>query len=65
MRRGTKPTPTHLRLLQGNPHKRSVNPVEPQPEQIPLPDPPEHLQGHARLEWERAGKVLRRKQSRP
>jgi P27 family predicted phage terminase small subunit len=36
-----------------------VNPIEPQPEQIPVGDPPEHLQGHARLEWERAGKVLR------
>ena len=59
MRRGTKPTPTHLRLLQGNPHRRPVNPIEPQPEQIPLPDPPEHFEGHARLEWERAGKVLR------
>ena len=59
MRRGPKPTPTHLRLLQGNPHKRSVNPIEPQPEQIPVGDAPEHLHGHARLEWERAGKVLR------
>ena len=38
MRRGPKPTPTHLRLLQGNPHKRSVNPIEPQPEQIPVGD---------------------------
>ena len=54
-----KATPTKLRLLQGNPQKRPVNALEPQPEQIPVGEAPEHLQGHARIEWERAGNVLR------
>lgn len=30
--RGRKPKPTHLRLLQGNPGHRSLNPREPRPQ---------------------------------
>jgi|SRR6516225_5635110 len=60
MKRGPKPTPTHLRLLRGNPGLRPVNAREPQPEQLEIvPEAPAHLRGHARDEWERAGKVLR------
>jgi P27 family predicted phage terminase small subunit len=51
--KGRKPTPTHLRLLQGNPGKRPI-PNEPQP-LIPaaLPDPPEFLDAYAAEEWRR------------
>jgi P27 family predicted phage terminase small subunit len=49
--RGPPPTPTHLRLLRGNPGKRPLKP-EPQPEQIPdVPDPPAFLVGFAADEW--------------
>ena len=37
--RGRKPTPTHLKLVRGNPGKRPLNASEPKP-QLTLPSPP-------------------------
>src|SRR6516164_8796584 len=57
-RLGRRPTPTHLRLLQGNPQRRPI-PNEPRPEMVAVvPDPPEHIYGYALAEWRRASKVL-------
>jgi P27 family predicted phage terminase small subunit len=40
--RGPAPTPTHLRILKGNPGKRPLNKAEPKPEKGPV-DPPDWL----------------------
>ena len=59
MHRGTKPKPTRLKLLTGNPGRRALNEREPQPPLPPsLPDPPTHLSRDARKEWRRAGEIL-------
>jgi P27 family predicted phage terminase small subunit len=60
MLRGPRPTPTHLRLLRGNPGKRAI-PEEPEP-QVPAkcPEPPEHLVGYACDEWYRIAPELHR-----
>jgi P27 family predicted phage terminase small subunit len=61
MTRGPRPTPTHLRLLRGNPSKRPVNPNEPKPS-IPeecLP-PPKFLEPYAVEEWQRVAPELHR-----
>lgn len=54
------PTPTHLRLLRGNPGKRPIR-SEPEP-QIPesIPEPPAFLTGHAADEWRRVAPELYR-----
>ena len=51
---GRRPTPTHLRLLQGNPQHRPINKNEPQPT-VPenIPDPPDFITGYAMDEWYR------------
>jgi P27 family predicted phage terminase small subunit len=54
---GRKPKPTHLKLLQGNPGKRPINPNEPKPP-AELPPAPAHLGDVAKEEWERMGKQL-------
>ena len=54
---GRKPTPTRLKLLNGNPGRRPLNRNEPQP-QARLPRAPEHLSEVARKEWKRAGRFL-------
>ena len=48
------PTPTHLRLLQGNPQRRPINKNEPKPE-IPatVPEPPPFVVGYGLDEWHR------------
>jgi P27 family predicted phage terminase small subunit len=52
MKDGPKPKPTHLKLIMGNPGKRTLNRREPQP--IPLmPDPPLELSADALIEWNR------------
>lgn len=53
MRRGPKPQPTNLRLLQGG-TARPTDDQEPRPT-LPtvLPDPPDYLTGYALGEWER------------
>ncbi|WP_297767773.1 phage terminase small subunit P27 family [uncultured Roseovarius sp.] len=50
--RGRKPKPTKLKLLSGTARKHRLNEHEPTPD-LAQPDPPEHLTGAARLEWER------------
>ena len=40
--RGRKPSPTHLKLVKGNPGKRPLNVSEPEPEAV-LPCPPAEL----------------------
>jgi len=61
MRRGTKPKPTRLKLLTGNPGKRALNEREPQPTLVAsLPKPPRHLSADGREEWLRVGDFLLR-----
>jgi P27 family predicted phage terminase small subunit len=51
MPRGRKPTPVHLRVLRGNPHRRPI-PNTPDPEiSADVPEAPNFLYGHARDEW--------------
>ncbi len=50
--RGKKPTPTHLRLVKGNPGKRPLPKNEPKPDLVVPPVPPE-LSDDAKLEWGR------------
>jgi P27 family predicted phage terminase small subunit len=53
------PTPTHLKLLRGNPGKRALPVDEPQPLIPPTcPDPPTFLAGHAADEWWRVAPGL-------
>ena len=49
-KRGPKPKPTALRILEGNPGRRPLNTNEPQPPGG-MPDPPEHIQGRALDMW--------------
>lgn len=51
--RGRKPKPTVLKLLNGNPGKRPINPREPKPEHLSEACPPELEQVDAKAEWER------------
>ncbi len=61
MRPGTRPKPTRLKLMAGNPGKRPLNKREPQPSLLPsLPDPPKHLAREGRKEWVRVGGFLLR-----
>lgn len=55
--RGRKPKPTALRIVQGNPGKRSLPKAEAKP-QVGLPNPPEHLTAEAKREWWRMGRRL-------
>jgi hypothetical protein len=49
---GPRPTPTHLRSLNGNPSHRPINRNEPQPPIPPeRPEPPHFLSPSARDEW--------------
>ena len=54
--RGRKPKPTELKILQGNPGKRTLNKREPRPEGIPTC--PTHLDKAAKAEWRRITKEL-------
>jgi P27 family predicted phage terminase small subunit len=49
--RGRKPTPTVLKLLNGNPGKRPINANEPIPEPLPTDCPPELTASDAIKEW--------------
>ncbi|MFP5513337.1 MAG: phage terminase small subunit P27 family [Alphaproteobacteria bacterium] len=56
---GRRPTPTHLKLVKGNPGKRGINKQEPQPRRA-LPSPPDHLSDAGRLTWGRLTVLLDR-----
>ena len=49
---GRRPTPTHLKVLAGNPGKRPLPVDEPKPE-IKAPEPPDYLCEIALEEWNR------------
>lgn len=55
--RGRKPTPTHLKLLAGNPGKRPLNGREPVPPVV-IPECPEWLDAVAKEEWNRMSVIL-------
>lgn len=55
--RGRKPTPTHLKLVNGNPGRRPVSLDEFRPPAA-VPDCPAHLHGEAKTEWERVTQIL-------
>lgn len=55
--RGRKPTPTHLKLVTGNPGRRPLNKAE-APVKIALPSPPPHLADEAKVEWGRVSEEL-------
>jgi P27 family predicted phage terminase small subunit len=58
---GRKPKPTHLKLLAGKPGHRALPENEPQPAELDaFPDPPAHLSGTARAEWDRTLPLLRK-----
>ena len=57
--RGKKPTPTHLKLVTGNPGKRSLPAAEPAPE-LMIPPVPTDLCDDAKLEWGRVSVELHR-----
>lgn len=61
-KRGRKPKPTNLKLIQGNPGKRKVEETaEPAPEPIPLHmPPPDYLDEAAAAEWKRLAPELQR-----
>ena len=48
---GTKPQPTHLKMVRGNPGKRKLNDQEPQPD-MEMPQPPPMLSAEALTQWE-------------
>ena len=59
MKPGTKPKPTHLKLIEGNRGKRPLNRKE--AKTIPsLPEPPPHLTPDALEEWNRVARLLHR-----
>ena len=58
---GPRPTPTHLKIVRGNPGHRRLNAGEPQPPIPPAPpEPPAFLSGYARDEWHRLAEGLHR-----
>jgi P27 family predicted phage terminase small subunit len=57
--RGRKPTPTHLKLVRGNPGKRPLNESEPKPTRE-RPSAPAHLSDRAREAWGYVSGVLDR-----
>ena len=60
---GPRPTPTHLKVLRGNPGHQRLNRNEPEP-QVPteVPEPPPFLEGYGCDEWYRIGTELHRLQ---
>lgn len=57
--RGRKPTPTHLKLVNGNPGKRAIKRREAKPPPSE-PTPPAHLSDDAKVEWGRVMSHLMR-----
>lgn len=56
-KQGRKPKPTHLKLLAGNPGKRTLNAGEPKP-RASIPRCPSHLSPEAKAEWKRMARRL-------
>lgn len=54
---GRKPKPTALKVLEGNPGKRSLNTKEPKPKSS-APKCPTWLEAEAKKEWRRMSKQL-------
>ncbi len=52
--RGRKPVPTALKLLRGNPGKRTLNRQEPKPGELAADCPAELVDDVARAEWVRS-----------
>ncbi len=59
---GRKPTPTKLKLLRGNPGKRSLPKNEPKPAPVVSLEPPFHLSDDAKLYWRDLAPMLARLQ---
>lgn len=59
-RRGPAPTPTKLRLLKGNPGKRTIRKDEPAPPPVAAGSAPSYLAGLALEEWNRVEPELRK-----
>ncbi len=57
MKPGTKPKPTHLKLVTGNPGKRTLNRKEAKTKAA-IPAPPQHLTTDAVVEWNRVATDL-------
>lgn len=57
MKSGPPPKPTALKLIEGNPGRRRLNPDEPRPDVV-APECPEHLTADARDEWNRIVPLL-------
>ena len=55
--RGRKPKPTAVKVLEGNPGKRSLNTAEPKPEKK-APRCPSWLEDEAKKEWKRMSKQM-------
>src|SRR5260370_21696242 len=55
--RGRKPKPTRLKILEGNPGRRPLNPNEPAP-RAANPRCPAHLSDEAKAEWKRISREL-------
>jgi len=54
---GRKPKPTNIKRLEGNPGKRPLNELEPEP-MIDIPPCPPHLSDIAKIEWDRITREL-------
>ena len=57
-KRGPRPKPTALRVLEGNPSKRPLPPNEPKPPSISAPAAPLTLDAVGRTEWRRLAPQL-------
>ena len=55
--RGRKPTPTNIKVLEGNPGKRKLNDKEPKPAKK-APSCPKWLEPEAKREWRRLAKKM-------
>lgn len=56
--RGPMSKPTALKLIAGNPGKRSLNLADGVNPRIEIPTPPKHLSATARKEWKRITPIL-------
>lgn len=54
---GRRPKPTHLKLVTGNPGKRTLNRAEPSPARG-VPEQPGHLSPGAKVAWEKFSSLL-------